>query len=102
MSGRTWVQPWHRPVMVAESARARCIQSPAGPSAAHRRISRSLCRHSPVGLAATWMPPVVYRAWSFRVRPDLATKVIPLFPYLTADGFRARREWLSARDEVIF
>lgn len=87
MTGHTWVQPWFRPLDIQVK---------------QQRRSRSLCKHSPVGPAATWLPSIVYRAWSFRIRPDLATKVNPAFPYLTADGFRARREWLSARDEVIF
>jgi hypothetical protein len=64
----TWVQPWHRPLIPLTGG-------------------SELCKH-PVG---PWLPRSAYRAWSFRIRPDLATKVIPTFPY---HGF-TKSEWIS-------
>lgn len=90
MNRHTWVQPWFRPIFTREKPER------------IRRRSKSLCRHLPVGPASTWLPHVVYRAWSFRIRPDLATKVIPPFPYLTDEGYKARRELLRVRLEVEF
>jgi len=73
----TWEQPWFRHT--------------GGPAAVRKRRSCKL----------PWMPCPVYRAWKKRIRPDLATSVIPTFPYLTYEAYLQRREDMR-NQEIVF
>lgn len=41
------------------------------------------------------------RSWKLRIRPDLATRVIPDFPRLSYEAWMERQEWLRNQPPVM-
>jgi len=102
----TWVQPWHRPIIITEKpGRVPAIKS--FDIRVRPDIAAKVCQgfpHGKKGPVSLRDPYRVYspfwdvsgRAWRFRIRPDLATRVYPSFPKITDECKLAWRAWHKA------
>ena len=70
----TWVQPWFRPWDITSGRFTRC----------------DLAAVTPVKYSDPLYRTHHMQSWKLRIRPDLATKFLPTFPYLPGQVYPIR------------